>query len=80
MKAWDRRNVGTITAIDDAAGSIEVTFVAADGRIAARRMGWGDVTIVLPRHPLPRGCPTAGSCETKGLSALSRTGEHLSQD
>lgn len=54
VKAWDRRNVGTITAIDDAAGSIEVTFVAADGRIAARTMGWGDVTIVLPRHPPSR--------------------------
>lgn len=60
VKAFDRRNIGTITALDDTAGTVQVTFVAADGRTATRSLGWGDTQIVEPRHPEPRPLtPTA---------------------
>lgn len=54
VKAWDRRNIGTITGLNDEAGKVQVTFVATDGRTATKSMDWGDVTIVDPRQPQPR--------------------------
>ncbi|MGE3446683.1 MAG: MobF family relaxase [Microbacteriaceae bacterium] len=54
VKAWDRRNIGTVTGLDDTTGTVQVTFVAADGRTATRALDWGDVTIVDPRQPHPR--------------------------
>jgi conjugative relaxase-like TrwC/TraI family protein len=54
VKAWDRRNIGTVDAVDDAAGAVQVRFVSADGRAALRTLGWGDVQIVTPRDPQAR--------------------------
>lgn len=54
VKAWDRRNIGTIIDVDDHAGTVEIEFVATNGDTATRRMGWGDVTIIEPRQPQPR--------------------------
>ena len=54
VKAWDRRNIGTVAGLDDHAGAVTVTFVAADGRTATRTLAWGDVQIVEPHHPQPR--------------------------
>ncbi|MGH9228316.1 MAG: MobF family relaxase [Acidimicrobiales bacterium] len=54
VKAWDRHNIGTVIAVDDATGEVQVQFVSVDGRTAVRTMGWGDVQIVTPRHPAPR--------------------------
>lgn len=38
VKAWDRRNIGTVMAVDDAAGAVEVQFVSPDGRTAQRTL------------------------------------------
>ena len=54
VKAWDRRNIGTVTGLDDHAGTVTVTFVATAGRTATRTLAWSDVQIVEPRHPQPR--------------------------
>src|SRR5690606_10942264 len=54
VKAWDRRNIGTVEAVDDTAGSVQVRFVSAEGRTALRTLDWGDVAIVTPRGPEPR--------------------------
>ncbi|HQF93050.1 MAG TPA: MobF family relaxase [Microthrixaceae bacterium] len=54
VKAWDRRNIGTVTALDDPAGTVHVTFVSANGSAARRSLGWGDITIVDPTTPTPR--------------------------
>jgi hypothetical protein len=54
VKAWDRRNIGTITAVDDSVGTAQVEFVSAKGTTAVRTFNWGDITIVDPSHPQPR--------------------------
>ena len=54
VKAWDRRNIGTITSLDDRAGTAQVEFVSAKGTTAVRTFNWGDITIVDPPHPRPR--------------------------
>jgi conjugative relaxase-like TrwC/TraI family protein len=56
VKALDRNNIGTITAIDDHAGALRVLFVASDGRQAERELPWGDVQIMRPT-PAPRMLP-----------------------
>lgn len=47
-KALDRNNIGTITAVDDTAGTVSVVFVATDGRQAERELSWGDVQVIDP--------------------------------
>lgn len=54
VKPADRNNVGTVTAINDAAGTCEVTFVSTDGRSAERTFRWDQLSILEPRHPAPR--------------------------
>jgi conjugative relaxase-like TrwC/TraI family protein len=54
VKAWDRRNIGTISSLDDSAGTAQVEFVSAKGTTAVRTFNWGDITIVDPSHPQPR--------------------------
>jgi conjugative relaxase-like TrwC/TraI family protein len=54
VKPADRNNVGTVTAIGDAAGTCEVTFVSAAGRSAERSFRWDQLNILEPRHPAPR--------------------------
>ncbi|MGE0796258.1 MAG: MobF family relaxase, partial [Acidimicrobiia bacterium] len=56
VKALDRNNIGTITALDDHAGTAHVVFVATDGRQAERELPWGDVQIMGP-NPTPRALP-----------------------
>ncbi|MFZ6003039.1 MAG: MobF family relaxase [Actinomycetota bacterium] len=56
VKALDRNNIGTITALDDAAGVLRVLFVATDGRQAERELRWGEVQIMGP-NPTPRTLP-----------------------
>ena len=82
VKAWDRRNIGTIAGSDDRAGTVDVTFVAADGRSASRTMRWGDVSIVVPREPQPRTLtPTAAATLDRHATAdherLVRWDRHL---
>jgi conjugative relaxase-like TrwC/TraI family protein len=82
VKAWDRRNIGTVTALDDHHGAVAVTFTAADGRTATRTMGWGDVSIVQPRQPAARTLtPTAAGVldqlTTAGQQRLARWDAHL---
>ena len=56
VKALDRHNIGTIEAVDDAAGTITVGFVSAEGnRTAQRELAWHDIVIVdkaVPVHDL----------------------------
>jgi conjugative relaxase-like TrwC/TraI family protein len=56
VKALDRNNIGTITAVDDDAGTLHVVFVATDGRQAERELPWGDLQIMGP-NPTPRTLP-----------------------
>ncbi len=53
VKAWDRRNIGTVTALGDN-GTVHVDFVSANGNIAHRTFDWGDITIVDPPQPQSR--------------------------
>jgi len=82
VKAFDRRNIGTVTALDDTAGTLQVTFVAADGRTATRTLGWGDTQIVEPRHPEPRRLTPTATTTLDRLTAdahrqLERWTQHL---
>jgi hypothetical protein len=55
VKALDRQNIGTIDHLDDHAGTVHVTFVAADGRIGERDLPWDTVVILdraAPTRPL----------------------------
>ena len=54
VKPADRNNVGTVTAIDDATGTCQVTFVSTTGRSAERTFRWDQLSILEPRHPAPR--------------------------
>lgn len=54
VKAYDRHNIGTVTAIDDTAGSASVLFTSASGTIATRQLRWDQLEIVTPRDPDPR--------------------------
>jgi conjugative relaxase-like TrwC/TraI family protein len=58
VKALDRNNIGTVTALDDQAGTVRVLFVATDGRQAERELHWGDIQIMGP-NPTPRTTLTA---------------------
>lgn len=73
VKAWDRRNIGTVTALHDDRGTAQVTFVATDGRTATRTMAWGDITIVDPRQPQPRTLTTEAAATLDRLTAGLRT-------
>jgi conjugative relaxase-like TrwC/TraI family protein len=53
VKAWDRRNIGTVTALGDN-GTVHVDFVSANGNTAHRTFDWVDITIVDPPQPRPR--------------------------
>ena len=56
-KALDRNNLGTITTVDDAAGTVRVLFVATDGRQAERELPWSDIHVIDPNvtaRPLPQ--------------------------
>lgn len=53
IKGLDRNNIGTIVALDDAAGTLRVLFVATDGREAQRDMRWDEVQI-MDRDVQPR--------------------------
>ena len=57
VKALDRNNIGTLVALDDTAGTVQVVFVATDGREAQRGMRWDEVQIMdrycQPRHLTP---------------------------
>ena len=62
VKAFDRNNIGTVVALDDAAGALRVLFVATDGREAQRNMRWDEVQIMdgdlRPRHVNPEAQAT----------------------
>lgn len=48
-KALDRNNIGTITEVDDSAGTVRVLFVATNGRQAERELSWRDVQVIDPK-------------------------------
>lgn len=50
VKALDRHNIGTITAVDDHAGTVDVLFVAADGRSAQRTLSWDEIHVLDAPH------------------------------
>jgi conjugative relaxase-like TrwC/TraI family protein len=54
VKPTDRHNIGIVSALDDVAGSVTVTFTSATGRRAERDFGWQELEIVTPRDPAPR--------------------------
>lgn len=58
VKPVDRNNVGSVTAINDRAGTVEVTFVSAAGRSAERTFRWDQLGILEPRDPQPRTMTT----------------------
>jgi conjugative relaxase-like TrwC/TraI family protein len=58
VKALDRNNIGTITALHDDTGSVKVTFVAVDGRQAERDLAWADIQVLEPQRS-PRTLPEA---------------------
>ncbi|MGE3689386.1 MAG: MobF family relaxase [Acidimicrobiia bacterium] len=72
VKAWDRRNIGTITALDDDNGAVAVTFTAADGRTTTKTIGWGDVSIVQPRQPAARTLSPAAADVLDQLTTAAR--------
>ncbi len=72
VKAWDRRNIGTITGLDDDNGAVAVTFSATDGRTTTRAMGWADVSIVEPRQPAARTLSPAAAAVLDELTTASR--------
>jgi hypothetical protein len=83
VKAWDRRNIGTITAVDDSVGTAQVEFVSANGTTAVRTFNWDDITIVDPPHPTPRQLTDVAVATTERAAAdirdrLDRWHAHLS--
>lgn len=83
VKAWDRRNIGTITSLDDSAGTAQVEFVSAKGTTAVRTFNWGDITIVDPSHPRPRQLGESAAATVERTAAdirdrLDRWHAHLS--
>ena len=51
VKPGDRNNLGTVVALDDAAGRVTVEFVSKAGRTAERSFRWDELTIMEPKHP-----------------------------
>ena len=83
VKAWDRRNIGTITSLDDSVGTAQVEFVSAKGTTAVRTFNWGDITIVDPPHPQPRQLSDSAAATVERTAAdisdrLDRWHAHLS--
>lgn len=83
VKAWDRRNIGTISSLDDSAGTAQVEFVSAKGTTAVRTFNWGDITIVDPSHPQPRQLSDSAAATVERTAAdirdrLDRWHAHLS--
>ena len=74
VKAWDRRNIGTITSLDDSAGTAQVEFVSSKGTTAVRTFNWGDITIVDPSHPRPRQLGESASATVERTAADIRDG------
>ena len=62
VKPVDRNNIGTVTSINDEAGTAAVTFVSAAGRTATRTFRWDQIGIV-DRNPDPRPM-TPEACQT----------------
>lgn len=84
VKAWDRRNIGTITALDDHNGAVAVTFNATDGRTTTKTMRWGDVSIVQPRQPAaptlsPAAADVLDRLMTAARQSLARWDAHLAE-
>lgn len=50
VKALDRHNIGTIAAVDDHVGTVDIIFVAADGRSAQRTLDWDQVHVIDDEH------------------------------
>jgi conjugative relaxase-like TrwC/TraI family protein len=57
VKAFDRQNIGIVTAIDDTTGTLGVRFTAHDGRTATRTIPWTEASIVERQVPPPRILP-----------------------
>lgn len=74
VKAWDRRNIGTVTAIDDTTGTARVEFTSATGTAAQRTLQWADVTIVGPPHPPTRELSQQAADTLDDLSGALREG------
>ncbi len=53
VRANDRSNIGTVTSVNDQAGTAIIRFESTDRRIAERRMGWEELTIT-DKQPLQR--------------------------
>ena len=67
VKPVDRNNVGTVTSINDRAGTCAVTFVSASGRNAERTFRWDQISILEPRQPQPR---TMTAAATQSLESI----------
>jgi hypothetical protein len=52
VRALDRDNVGTVTALHDTCGTATVVFVAADGTQTARTLAWGVLQPIDRRNPV----------------------------
>ncbi|HZA82016.1 MAG TPA: MobF family relaxase, partial [Actinomycetes bacterium] len=84
VKAWDRHNIGTVLAVDNATGTVQVQFVSVEGRSAVRTLGWGDVQIVTPRQPerrtlTPVARATLGRLTATLAGQLERWEQHLAR-
>jgi conjugative relaxase-like TrwC/TraI family protein len=82
VKAFDRRNIGTITSVDDHAGTVDVLFISDPGRAATRTLDWGDLQIVQPRRPTARVLGPAAAATRERLldrahRRLARWDRHL---
>lgn len=85
VKALDRINIGTVTGLDDHAGTVRVLFIATDGRQAERTMPWSDVQVMdadatprplsdAARSALERIVTPAHEQEKRWTEILSRHG------
>ena len=83
----DRHNVGTVTALDDAAGHATVRFVSTDGHEATRRFDWADLRLIdrqrrappaggrpaATRHHHPRPHPPHRALAENPANSISKT-------
>lgn len=57
VKAFDRHNIGTVTAIDDHAGTIDLCFTSRTGITAERTLPWTETQVVDRHLPSARVLP-----------------------
>jgi conjugative relaxase-like TrwC/TraI family protein len=82
IKAFDRHNIGTVTAIDDTTATIEVRFTSRTGAAAERTLPWTEARLVDRNLPSVRILPAVAQQHLDQLlqargTTLGRWESHL---